>query len=369
MGGKDMVRRKKYMKKALKSIISFIMILVVIIGLMNGMVFHVEATKLDSATGYFNINISGNGQASNIRVNVTPKYTNTNVVASSPNNRPQSGVSVAGSSTNNHSFRLSENTVWQEMTTAGGGSLGTSQNFNVLMIPFSFTLPAHHAAVWKDPTGRPPATFAANWNFYRTFASSSSSDDPARVTTNTLNYCTHGTTNRTVNMYAGLNIHNVGLVKAADANGVKKLWHVTMYIDLHKCFGGLVVNPNGGSWQNSTNVSYKRATCEYNYPLENPVRSGFTFAGWSETSRGSKSSGHLVSNDMSSADNSKFIFCGNSVAELPYSPSVPNAIQLTNYTTIKANWKYTIKYRGNGSTVGTMGDQTFNITGTESDGN
>lgn len=357
------------MKTALKSITSFIMILVVIIGLMNGMVFRVEATKLDSSTGYFNINISGNGQTSNIRVNVTPKYTNTNVAASSPNNRPRSGVSIAGASTNNHSFRLSESTVWQEMTTAGGGILGTSQNFNVLMIPFSFTLPAHHAAVWKEPTGRPPATFAANWNFYRTFPSSSSSDDPARVTTNTLNYCTHGTTSRSINMYAGLNIHNVGLVKAKDANGVQKLWHVTMYIDLHKCFGGLVVNPNGGSWQNSTNVSYKRATCEYNYPLENPVRAGFTFVGWSETSRGSKSSGHLVSNDMGSADNSKFIFCGNSVTELPYSPSVPNATQLTNYTTIKANWKYTVKYRGNGSTVGTMGDQTFNSTGTDSDGN
>lgn len=93
----------------------------------------------------------------------------------------------------------------------------------------------------------------------------------------------------------------------------------------------LKVNPNGGSWEGSTEVKSLTIKYKNTKTIEIPTRKGYVFKGWTLTGEGSTMS--------SLTQNNATFTMGLETA------------------TLTANWelaKYEVKYNGNGATSGTM---------------
>ena len=104
----------------------------------------------------------------------------------------------------------------------------------------------------------------------------------------------------------------------------------------------LTIDPSGGTWNDSTSASAVIRNYRETYSLSKPTRTGYTFDGWSLTTKYPD-----TCNDE----------CKDKIEENVYTfGSISGSI--------KANWlenTYTVKFNANGGT-GTMNDQTFNYT-------
>lgn len=115
----------------------------------------------------------------------------------------------------------------------------------------------------------------------------------------------------------------------------------------------LKVNPNGGTYKNSTGVTSNTVTSNTEYTIEDPVREGYVFTGWS----------------ISQTQISCSALNGNQLPENNRKGSITgNKLTTGNMdVTLTANWKpvtYTVHFDGNGATSGSTADMscTFNST-------
>ena len=104
----------------------------------------------------------------------------------------------------------------------------------------------------------------------------------------------------------------------------------------------LTIDPSGGTWNDSTSASAVIRNYRETYSLSKPTRTGYTFAGWSLTTKYPD-----TCNDE----------CKDKIEENVYTfGSISGSI--------KANWTentYTVKFNANSGT-GTMSDQSFDYT-------
>ena len=54
----------------------------------------------------------------------------------------------------------------------------------------------------------------------------------------------------------------------------------------------LTVDPNGGTWRNSSNPTNVTGACDSTITIEEPIRAGYTFSGWTLTDRNGNTSNH-----------------------------------------------------------------------------
>ena len=326
------------LKRLSKSVMAVFMVLVFTLSLMNGMVFAAQG-DLESRAGEFFINIYKDGS----KTSWIPIYTysNRDNVAGT-NNGSNFGVSTSFTLEttrpgyfNNDGFGITASTTWNMLSNRSG----TVGNASIMMMPFSYWMPAHYAA---GGTGREPGTGSsdnASFEYYNNHIQDSWI--PNTVTT----YGTHSSYGRTVTgNYAAVNCTNAGM---NHVNGVPL--RVTLYIDLFKCWGGLIVNPNGGTWDGYGVETRWVQNCETTKNINDPVRNHYTFTGWNVQKR---------DNSNGSLSGKTFTFCGNQPSR--YAPSTTDdGLWWSAYTVLTANWvkNPVIKFHGNGQTDYDMDDR------------
>lgn len=270
--------------------------------------------KLDRKKGYFYLNIKGNGKTTNLKIDVQVDRKNTAKEALE--------VTYSSSGDNNHSVHISE--------TSGKSKIADDGNYNLFSVGFSFKKPAHFGA-----------SISTNGSISKDFLV----EAPGYFTTvnNQSAYILGGYHSISSDITDGLvklNATDVGLL---DVDG--KTNHVTININLKECYGGLKVNPNGGSWK-SRNVTYTSETninwagkCGTTMTIANPVRVGYKFKGWTtyENSNGSCSYGKITGNvcgEVITSGSSTFTFCGEAASFLDAKTSSKKC-----YTTLTAMWE------------------------------
>lgn len=258
-------------------------------------------SAITNKKGYFYINISGDGKTTLMTINVETNASNTNSSA---------GIKISTSGTNNHNFKVSDSNISTQL--AAGGL-----DYNIIQMKFSYTKPAHYTAT----SGR------------ENYAVNSNGTALACHFDNTLNNTGHNTSNVTENVHTYLNIINTGLVELNN-----KSYHATLKINLNRDWGGLRVNPNGGSWKFGTTTYNSNAyvighQCGWVSTIGNPTRTGYTFTGWTLTN-GANAHGTLTGNvygaNITTA-NSSFTFGGKATNE-------SGATASGYYSTLTANW-------------------------------
>ena len=116
-------------------------------------------------------------------------------------------------------------------------------------------------------------------------------------------------------------------------NHIIKAWGWGNTSEFNKS-SNLSVNPNGGTWEGSTEIQNFKINCKATKNIPVPTRTGYTFTGWTLTGQGST---------MSSLTSNSTFTMG------------------TEDATLTANWSpisYQVDYHGNGATSGSMTPST-----------
>lgn len=259
-------------------------------------------STLNRKSGYFNIVITGDGKTTNVKIGVSASGTDTD-------DEPVT-ITYSVSGTNNHGFVLRSASKPTELAYGG--------NYNRMFCNFSYTKPAHYVSS-GDYSG-------SHLDYYTSWHGN---------TVNAMNNRGHNTVNVTEYLTAGLHVVNAGLL---DRGG--KTYHATMAVNLSKQYGGVRVNPNGGTWVYNSNRwttdtgAYWGYLCGSVMSIPNPVRTGYTFKGWT-VSNGANAHGSLSGNIYGStitSDNS-ILSCGGNAT------STAQATTNGYYTTLTANWQ------------------------------
>lgn len=264
-------------------------------------------TKLDTQSGYFYIDISGDGKHSLVRVDVWINVTDTD-----PNGNAWNGVTsgpityYAMSGTNVHEIALTSTAEYTQLSMNA-----TAGNWNVMMIPLRYKKPAHRVAVNGWVMGNVPG-LACEWYRYN-------SSDPYNYEW-TLNNTGHNSSDVYEYVYADVNIYNAGLNAY---NG--EIYHATTHVELEARRGGLQIDANGGVWNGNSSLSAADSTgwCGESKNIADPTRRGYTFKEWTFTN-GSDSHASFDS------DSKTFTYGGIGDVDAVYSNS---------YATLKANWE------------------------------
>ncbi len=238
-------------------------------------------------TGYFYIVIEGNGSTTKRKVQVT--ITNTNL--SNKQTAKFSEVAVSGYS-DSHKFTIISASTKTELA---------DKYYAIFALKFSYTKPAHYLA---------KGSYSDKCSGYRFNFSPYSQDNSLPTTVNNTG---HNKTNTTETIQMQINIMNTGMMKDEDG----KTYHATGKITLSLYYGGLKIDPNGGTWNNSTDISTFTAKCGTTKNIANPTMRGYKFSGWTVIN-GNNANGSIKTN----SNGTTFTYCGSSAS----------------FTTLKANW-------------------------------
>ena len=252
-------------------------------------------TQFTSKTGYFFIQISGDGKTTKRKVAINLSSTN----LLEKQTVKLSEVGISGYS-DNHNFKL--------ITTTATTSIADS-HYTIINIKFSYTKPAHFLA---GPSYSNKVT-GYRFNF----------NDPATSSTS-VNNTGHNVQDTTETITMQVNLANCGINKSTGEYVAK---NATGYINLkHKYYSTLKIDPNGGTYNGSSKLyTYGPKECTSINTINDPVREGYIFTGWTLI-KGSNCIGASFN-----SESKKFHFCGESKDN--------SSISSNDICTLKANWK------------------------------
>lgn len=262
-----------------------------------------------SKTGYFYIVIEGDGVTTKRKVQVT--ITNTNLAYQQT--AKFSEVAVSGYS-DKHNFTIKTASNKTQL----GSSSGSNKYYEIAVLKFTYLKPAHY-----QTKGSYSGKCEGNRMNFQPYSLNNTLET-------TVNNTGHNEKDTTETIDLQINFRNCGIL--TDSSG--KTYHATGKLTLSLYNGGLIVNPNGGTWNNSTSKSTFTAKCTITKSIANPTRTGYVFTGWTVTN-GSNADGNINRNKTGSAINSSgctFTYCGSS-------SSAPSSGSTSYYTTLTANWK------------------------------
>ncbi|MCI9063688.1 MAG: hypothetical protein HFJ17_03705 [Clostridia bacterium] len=249
-----------------------------------------------SRIGHFFIQISGDGKTTKRKISVK--------LNSSDIKKEQtvsfSDVGVDGDS-NNHNFKIITGTSKTKLT---------DDCYTILSMDFSYTKPAHYLAA-GDYSNK---VNGYRFNFRRYTPDNSGSS--------TVNNTGHNQCDVTENISLQINVANCGIYRSDDKYVAS---NATGYINLSKRYSSLNINPNGGMHNGNSNMYiYGTKTCGERDYINEPIRDGYAFIGWTIT-KGNNSSEANFNPYIN-----EFTYCGNSKT---------TSVSSDNVCTLTANWK------------------------------
>ena len=243
------------------------------------MTINSNGTQLTSKTGYFYIQISGNGKTTKRKIQVTLNSTD----MTKEQTVKFTETSVNGYS-DNHNFQI---------TTATSKTKLTDDYYTILTMEFTYTKPAHYMA--SGDYSNKVDGYRFNFKEY-TLANEGNS---------TVNNTGHNISDVTEKVSLQINVANCGISQSSNQYVAK---NAIGYINLSKKYYSLLqINPNGGTHNGkSSTYTYGTRLCDTVENVGNPKRPGYQFTGWT-LSKGSYCTG--ASFDTST---NKFTYCGRS---------------------------------------------------------
>lgn len=178
-----------------------------------------NAIYATSKTGYYYLNISGDGTTSKYKIQIT--ITNTNL--SNQQTAKYSYVEVTSTS-NKKEFKL----LWASGSTQLATKSGDRSYYEIVALKFSYKKTAHY---------RSTSSYENKVEGYRMNFSKYSYENDLPTT---LNNTGHNEKDTTEVLYMQTNIMNCGMMDYSDG----KKYHTTANLDLYLYYGGLKVNPN-----------------------------------------------------------------------------------------------------------------------------
>ena len=257
-----------------------------------------SSTNFSTKSGYFFIQISGNGKTTKRKISVTlstiDRYEQQTVKFSE--------VAVSGYS-DNHNFTI---------LTASSKAQMTDDCYTIFTMDFSYTKPAHYYA--KGSYSNKVEGYRFNFQKY-TYENSAES---------TVNNTGHNSSNVTERISLQINAANCGINRV---DNKYKASNATGYINLSKnYYSSLQINPNGGTHNGKTSTyNYGTNVCETQVSIGPPTRYGYRFTGWSLL-KGSNCTGASFNSSTN-----KFTYCGKSTSS--------SSVSSSNTCVLKANWQ------------------------------
>lgn len=257
-----------------------------------------RATGFTTKSGFFFIQISGDGKTTKRKVSVTLS----SIDLTKKQTAQFSEVAVSGFS-DNHNFVITAATSQTQLTDI---------YYTILVLKFSYTKTAHYFA-GKSYTDKVDG-YRFNFNKYNLENTGES----------TVNNTGHNIANTTEIIDVQINAANCGI---GNTDKDYTPLNATGYINLRRgYYSKLTINPNGGIHNsNSTSYTYGIKTCETIADIAPPTKEGYIFKGWTLT-KGTNCKGASFD-----ANTNKFTYCGASTSNT--SASAENTCTLT------ANWE------------------------------
>ena len=355
-------------KRKIKRISAIVMMLVLTIGMAEGMTMPVKAADailVSGSTGYFYVKVVNDttGDTDTLRVNVTAKKASGKKLSAGDETATSNTITYSGSVTSPKlGLMLNATQSHKNIVTSQDGTV------SLLLCDLQFSVPAHTSYVKVEKNNRNNHTFRL------------ADKVKTPITTNSYTDVTvaHNSSSYTKNMIMALNLYECGL-RQGNASA-----HSTITLHIGRNSYGIAYNLDGGKFKNGNNTTYTNPsngrtqkqnpttaldggekTSDYSnsyFYVEKPTKAGYTFKGWNitgmdndthyfYTSGGAKTTTGTALNTTTNADAMKSSYIPTSYMNLRATSGTVTFNALFDVN------RYTVIYDGNGATAGTMANQ------------
>ena len=355
-------------KRKIKRISAIVMMLVLTLGMAEGMTMPVKAADailVSGSTGYFYVKVVNDttGDTDTLKVNVTAKKASGKNLSAGDETATSNTVTYSGSVTSPKlGLKLNATQSHKNIVTSQDGTV------SLLLCDLQFSVPAHTSYVKVEKDNRNNHTFRL------------ADKVKTPITTNSYTDVTvaHNSSSYTKNMIMALNLYECGLRK--DNASV----HSTITLHIGRNSYGIAYNLDGGKFKNGNNTTYTNPsngrtqkqnpttaldggekTSDYSnsyFYVEKPTKAGYTFKGWNitgmdndthyfYTSGGAKTTTGTALNTTTNADAMKSSYIPTSYMNLRATSGTVTFNALFDVN------RYNVIYDGNGATAGTMANQ------------
>ena len=257
-----------------------------------------NSIQLTSKTGYFYIQISGNGKTTKRLIKV--ELSSTDMTKEQTVKFSEAGVTGYS---DNHNFQISTTTSKTKQT---------GDYYTILTMNFTYTKPAHYMS--SGEYSNKVDGYRFNFKKY-TLENEGSS---------TVNNTGHNISDTTETISLQINVANCGINQSSNQYVAT---NATGIINLSKKYYSLLqINPDGGTHNGKTSTyNYGTKLCATTVSIPNPTKKGYQFTGWTLL-KGSYCTGASFNSSTN-----KFIYCGKSTTTAN--------VDSNNTCVLKANWK------------------------------